>query len=125
MSFINEFPYTDFHELNLDWIIKNVKEITREFIELKKQNDNVLSDFEILKNNFDELKNYVLSAFTDDNIRKIILSYIATMIFVEISDSGYIIYNIPETWSDITFNTTELDIKVESQKEYGHLVLSY
>lgn len=125
MSFINEFPYTDFHELNLDWIIKNVKEITREFIELKKQNDNVLSDFEILKNNFDELKNYVLSAFTDDNIRKIIISYIATMIFVEISDSGYIIYNIPETWSDINFNTTELDIKVESQKEYGHLVLSY
>lgn len=125
MSFINEFPYTDFHELNLDWIIKNVKEITREFIELKKQNDNVLSDFEILKNNFDELKNYVLSAFTDDNIRKIIISYIATMIFVEISDSGYIIYNIPETWSDIKFNTTELDIKVESQKEYGHLVLSY
>lgn len=125
MSFINEFPYTDFHELNLDWIIKNVKEITREFIELKKQNDNVLSDFEILKNNFDELKNYVLSAFTDDNIRKIIISYIATMIFVEISDSGYIIYNIPETWSDIAFNTTELDIKVESQKEYGHLVLSY
>lgn len=125
MKFTNNFPYTDFHELNLDWVIETVKRITNEFIELKKQNDNVISDFEILKNNFDELKNYVLNAFTDDEIRKVIISYIATMIFVEISESGYIIYNIPEAWRDITFNTTELDIKVESQKEYGHLVLSY
>ena len=25
MSFINQFPYSDYHELNLDWIIKTVK----------------------------------------------------------------------------------------------------
>ena len=27
MSFINQFPYSDFHELNLDWIIKKTKEL--------------------------------------------------------------------------------------------------
>ena len=26
MDFINQFPYSDFHELNLDWLIKTVKE---------------------------------------------------------------------------------------------------
>ncbi len=26
-GFINQFPYTDFHELNLDWIIKKTKEL--------------------------------------------------------------------------------------------------
>ena len=26
MSFINQFPYSDFHELNLDWLIKITKE---------------------------------------------------------------------------------------------------
>lgn len=26
MAFINQFPYTDFHELNLDWLIKQTKE---------------------------------------------------------------------------------------------------
>ena len=25
-NFINQFPYTDFHELNLDWVIKQTKE---------------------------------------------------------------------------------------------------
>lgn len=55
---------------------------------------------------------------------KIIKDSIATMIFVEISDSGYIMYYIPETWSDITFNTTGKDINIDDT-EYGRLVLSY
>lgn len=58
-------------------------------------------------------------------IKEIIDDYIATMIFVEINDAGYIVYNIPESWDDITFNTTGLDISLPLQPEYGHLVLSY
>lgn len=56
---------------------------------------------------------------------KIIKDFLATMIFVEITDSGYIVYNIPGNWDSITFNTTGLDITVPLQPEYGHLVLSY
>lgn len=55
---------------------------------------------------------------------KIIREHLATMIFVEISTTGYIIYTIPDTWDEITFNTTGLDISV-SDYGYGHLVLSY
>ena len=58
-------------------------------------------------------------------IEQIVREYLATMIFVEISTSGYIVYNIPQTWADITFNTTGLDINLELMPEYGHLVLSY
>lgn len=56
---------------------------------------------------------------------KIIAEHLATMIFVEISDSGYIVYYIPESWEEITFNTTELDIHIPYVDEYGRLVLSY
>ena len=58
----------------------------------------------------------------------IIREYLATMIFVTISDSGYIIYNIPANWKSITFNTTGLDISNNigvGNYDYGHLVLSY
>lgn len=63
--------------------------------------------------------------FDTTYIEKLIQEKIATMIFVSINDAGYIVYHIPKTWDNITFNTTGLDIEVEMQPEYGHLVLSY
>lgn len=38
MSIWNQYPYTDFHELNLDWIIKMVKEVTKEMDDFKVVN---------------------------------------------------------------------------------------
>ena len=78
---------------------------------------NLLKELEKVK----EWINNLDTSFIEELIKK----YIATMILVEISDSGYIIYNIPESWKVITFNTTGLDIKLKIQPEYGHLVLSY
>lgn len=57
-------------------------------------------------------------------VEEIIKSYLATMIFVEINDEGYIVYYIPEKWEDITFNTTGIDIVIPDTS-YGRLVLSY
>ena len=55
---------------------------------------------------------------------QVIKDSIATMIFVEINKNGYIVYNIPSNWNDITFNTTGKDIEI-SGYDYGTLVLSY
>ena len=46
------------------------------------------------------------------------------MIFVEISDAGYIIYYIPDNWNSIQFQTTGLDVLI-NDTEYGRLVLNY
>lgn len=62
--------------------------------------------------------------FDTSYAEEIIKKYIATMIFLEISDSGYIVYYIPQSWKDIVFNTTQLDIEI-SGYDYGRLVLSY
>ena len=62
--------------------------------------------------------------FSTAYAEEIIKSYLATMIFVEISDAGYFVYYIPEEWADITFNTTALDIHIDGY-DYGRLVLSY
>ena len=67
---------------------------------------------------------YWIDHLATDYIEKIIQEHLATMIFVGISDAGYIVYYIPDTWDDITFNTTGLDIVIEDY-DYGHLVLSY
>lgn len=62
--------------------------------------------------------------FDTSYAKEIIENYLATMIFVEITDAGNFVYYIPEKWKDITFNTTEVDTHIDGV-EYGRLVLSY
>ena len=62
--------------------------------------------------------------FDTSYAEKIIADYLATMIFVEITDAGYFVYYIPESWKDISFNTTGLDTIIP-ETDYGRLVLNY
>lgn len=77
-----------------------------------------------LQEDLKEIQNYI-DNFDTSFAEQIIKNYLATMIFVEISNSGYIVYYIPESWKEITFNTTGLDIELDLQPNFGHLVLSY
>lgn len=90
-------------------LINDQKELSDELINLQREVKKVQEWID----NFD-------TAYAE----KIIERYLATMIFVEISDEGYFIYYIPEKWEDITFNTTGLDVIIPNT-EYGRLVLSY
>lgn len=45
MGLFNQFPYTNFHELNLDWVVSTVKELSEQYVQLN--------------NNFDGLKVYI------------------------------------------------------------------
>ena len=73
-----------------------------------------------------------IDEFDTTYIEKLIKDKLANMIYVWISDAGYFIYYIPESWNDISFNTTGLDISNEelannghvANYEYGRLVLS-
>lgn len=76
-----------------------------------------------LRKDLDQVQ-YWIDHMATDYIEKIIQEHLATMIFVQISDAGYFVYFIPDTWDDITFNTTGLDIVLPGY-DYGHLVLSY
>lgn len=91
---------------------------------LIEQDKLIIEDVEQLKQDLAQVQEWIDNLDTDW-AREIIEKYIATMIFVEITNSGYIVYNIPERWEDITFNTTGLDINLKIQPDYGHLVLSY
>lgn len=69
-----------------------------------------------------------LSQLTSGGYNDIIESYISEaikMVFFGLTDTGYFVAYIPESWDDITFNTTEYDITVPCMTDFGHLVLSY
>lgn len=92
------------------------------------ENDKAISnDVEQLKQEMKQVQEWI-DNYDTSFAESIIREYLATMIFVTISDSGYIVYNIPANWKSITFNTTGLDISNNigvGNYDYGHLVLSY
>lgn len=97
--------------------INNLIETDREIyatLDVMKADIKLLQDW---IDNFDENVNKVLE--------DIIERYIVTMVFFGITDDGYFVAYIPESWDDITFYTTELDIFLPIETEYGHLVLAY
>lgn len=49
---INKYPYTDFHELNLDWILKEIKEFDAKLAELVTQFDEIKIDFDQIEKDF-------------------------------------------------------------------------
>lgn len=116
----NKFPYTDAHELNLDFLLNKIKELGADVRDLETRLTESTGDLsERLSIVEDWINNY-----SDDFLIGEIQKYLATMIFVEISDAGFIVYYIPDSWDEITFNTTDLDISIPDV-DYGHLVLSY
>ena len=99
-----------------------------ELIEKYASFDDVVAE---IQSAIDELQKQI-DAFDTTYIEKLIKDKLANMIYVGISDAGYIIYYIPESWNDVSFNTTGLDISNEelannghvANYEYGRLVLS-
>ena len=76
-----------------------------------------------LKEDLTTVQNWI-DNYDTSYAKEVLEKYIANMIYVDISDSGYIIYHIPESWNDVKFYTTGLDSTVRTENEYGHLVLS-
>lgn len=98
--------------------------VTHYINELINNQKELAADLDALEASVAQLQKWV-DEFDTTFIESVVEQWLATSIFVGISDAGYIIYWIPENWKTITFNTTGLDIDLPMQPEYGHLVLSY
>lgn len=75
---LNNFPYSNFHELNADWIISKVKELSAEFVALQ-------TDFGAVESDFEDLKTYVDNYFASLDLSSEVREYMN-----ELLASGYI-----------------------------------
>lgn len=67
-----------------------------------------------------------LTETMDATVKEVVENYFSMKtVYFGLTSDGYFVAYIPDTWSDIIFNTTEYDIFVELQPEFGHLVLSF
>lgn len=129
MSFF-EFPHTRTYDNDLGWLIKNVKSSNDAIAALeawKASAEGTISDLQTLLDNiaagnFPEeissaIKNWIVRNF--DNI----VGDMIKTVWFGLTDDGYFVAYIPESWRDVTFRTTEYDMTTELMPEFGHLVL--
>lgn len=97
MSF-NKYPYTDFHEMNDDWVISKVKELIAAWTETKSDWEQVQSDWETQQQAFDDLKSFCENYFNDLDVSTEINNKIDAMVasgtFGDLLEP-YVITNLP------------------------------
>jgi len=131
MAFNYEFPYTDPNLYNDDWLLNSIKELKASIDELDAWKEEHTAEYEELKALYDEIMagdfpESVVIAF-NNWARVNMPSLVADMVkavFFGLNDSGYFVAYVPDSWADIIFNTTGLDITIPGV-DYGHLVLSF
>lgn len=127
-----EFPHTRNYDSDLGWMIKKVGELLECCEEMQSWKATHETQYEELKSLYDDIMagNFpdsitnAFNAWMSENAADIVAEMIK-MVFFGLTDTGYFVAYIPESWSDIIFNTTGYDITVQLMPEYGHLVLSY
>lgn len=74
----NKYPYTDFHELNLDWFLAEFKELYDAWVQFKAEMEQEIDDFETaMTNDFQDLK--------DDyqDFKDFVTSYLGNLDYVQ------------------------------------------
>ena len=130
--FTNGYPYTDFHELNLDWIVSHFKEFVDELASLDSWRAQHEQEYQELKSFMDWIMEGNLPDATIEKIRAWLernafdlIGEMVKHVYFVIDDLGYFKVIIPQQWKDLVFKTTGFDYNTPLQPEFGHLCLFY
>ena len=131
MGLFESFPYVNFQDLNLNerlrhmqLLLAHMKEVDSYvggFDDRIKTLEKFMAQMESGK--FNDAFLNALYKWLHDNVPDII-SEAVKQVWFGLTDAGYFVAYIPESWNDIQFNTTEYDYFTDLQPEFGHLVLS-
>lgn len=127
-----EFPHTRNYDKDLGWLIQKVGELLEccsTMTDWKTDHEEAYQELkdlydDIMAGNLPEEVQAGFNKWMQENAADIVGEMIK-MVFFGLTDTGYFVAYIPESWEDIIFNTTGYDITVELMPEFGHLVLSY
>lgn len=126
-----EYPYVNLNDLNLDYVLKKLKAMIDDVDALKEWRETHEEEYAQLKDLYDKVMSgdfpeSIQNAFRlwmTENAEDLVGELVKN-VFFGLTDSGYFVAYIPESWSDITFNTSGWDMFLAGYND-GHLVLSY
>ena len=126
--FNNEYPYTDFHELNLSWVITKIKALMDQVKNLEYWRATHEAEYQELKDLYDAIMSgnfppSIVAAFEDWMYRNAIdlVGKLVKHVYFGLTNDGYFCAFIPENWQDIQFDT----VSNFDDPLFGHLMLIY
>ena len=127
-----EFPHTRTYDSDLGWLIRNVSSYNETIDALNQwiaTNTPRIEDLEAFK---DALESGILPAGVQHGIEVWMSTHAAEIIAAVIknvwfglTNAGYFVAYVPDSWNDIIFKTTGYDISLALMPDFGHLVLQY
>lgn len=129
------FPNIDYHDLNLDWILKRIREVVNVANTMTEWRKTHEKEYKDLKAQVDALEKWIKD-FNDGNIPESILDGLKTWIDKNLEDlisravkfvwfglthDGHFVAYIPDSWSELTFDT----VMNFANEYYGHLLICY
>ena len=126
-----EFPHTRTYDSDLGWLIKTVKKLTELVTDLddwrfehEKEYDQLKALYDaVMAGKFPDSITAAFERWMKENALSLV-GELVKMVFFSINDEGYFVAYIPDSWMDIIFNTTGLDI-FPADVDFGHLTLSF
>lgn len=125
---VHEYPYANFHDLNLNWVIQALKSaedvVTEKIPGIESAIAALQQADKDIDKRIDDVIKEIEKIVDDDTIMKLVIDAISKatkMVFFGLSDDGYFVAYIPNSWNCITFGTI-LDCE---SPDYGKLTLSY
>lgn len=126
--FDNEYPYTDFHELNLSWVITKIKALMDQIKNLEDWRATHEAEYQELKDLYDAVMSgnfppSIVAAFEDWMYRNAIdlVGKLVKHVYFGLTNDGYFCAFIPENWQDVQFDT----VSNFDDPLFGHLMVIY
>ena len=127
-----EFPHTRTYDSDLGWLIARVNSYDETITALNawiEENTPKIEDLEAFKEALESgnLPDGVAEGITTWLTTHLaeVLSALIKNVWFGLTDAGYFVAYVPDSWNDITFKTTGFDIILALMPDYGHLVLQY
>lgn len=128
---LNEYPYRNLEDFNLDYILKKLKGLADQIAEVIEWRPEFEKMYNEIKAFISQIESGNLPPGFITGIEKWmqqnaldLVGDMVHMVFFGLTNDGYFVAYIPEQWEEITFFTTGLD-RIIPGVEYGHLCIEY
>ena len=126
MALFETFPYTNFQDLNLNTLLQRMKNLLAAMKELQAFVGGYDARIRKLEKYISDLETGNFSPGFLEAIKKELPDLVGDVIkqvWFGLTDTGYFVAWIPDSWEEITFRTTGYDYITDLEPDYGHLTL--